>query len=493
MKDGLPRGWIKSNIGECFLEIRNGTTATQNAEGEGLPVSRIETIQGGQFDLTRIGHLQGVPSEAIEKFRYRLGDIAFSHINSLEHVGKTALYEDMPAVFIHGMNLLRLRLGHAHIDARFAYYFMQTDYFRDQVRQRVGHAVNQVSINQKNLSDVPFFVAPYGEQRRIVAVLDGLLPKVGTCQKRFSRLPKMLKRFRQSVLAAACSGQLTSDWRENHPNHGSAQDAIDQLSDSEPEDRLNTFEASSLRDIPASWRWVKLGRLGKLVGGGTPSKQNPTYWAGNIPWVSPKDMKVDRIVQTEDHITKSALQNSSAKMVPKGSILFVVRGMILIHTLPTAITDAPLSLNQDMKALIPGNSNMSEYLALAARHVAPQILFKVKEATHGTRRIESDLLKNWAIPIPPVKEQIEIVRLVKHLFLVSDRIEKQFADAMEHVHKLPPSILAKAFRGELAPQDPNDEPVERLLERVKQSSPEGRSEKLGAKRRSIGSKVRDGA
>ena len=123
----LPNSWTISTIGECFFDIRNGTTIKQNRNGLGFPVSRIETIQNCQFDLSRIRHIKNISNKFIEKFQYHNGDIALSHINSLEHVGKTALYQGNPEVFIHGMNLLRLRLGHASIDPKFSHFFMQSN------------------------------------------------------------------------------------------------------------------------------------------------------------------------------------------------------------------------------------------------------------------------------------------------------------------------------------------------------------------------------
>jgi len=89
MSDELPPSWAESTVGQCFLEVRNGTTAMQNNDGKGLPVSRIETIQNNRFDLERLRHIETLPRQALATFRYRPGDIAFSHINSYEHVGKT--------------------------------------------------------------------------------------------------------------------------------------------------------------------------------------------------------------------------------------------------------------------------------------------------------------------------------------------------------------------------------------------------------------------
>ena len=127
----------------------------------------------------------------------------------------------------------------------------------------------------------------------------------------------------------------------------------------------------------------------------------------------------------------------------------------------------PVTLNQDMKALTPEIPEIAEYLFIASKFLAQSILFEVKEATHGTRRIETSLLLNWAVPLPPLEEQQEIVKRVKELFCLADRIETRYQKASGYLNKLTPSVLAKAFRGELVPQDPNDEPASVLLEKIR--------------------------
>ncbi len=216
MNEGLPDGWVEATIDDCFADITNGTTLTQNKNGIGIPVSRIETIQSSKFDMKRVQHLSTISVDKVQKYRYINGDLAFSHINSLEHVGKVALYEGDPEIFIHGMNLLRLRLGHNYIIPKFAYYQMLANRFREAVRERVNFAVNQVSINQKNLGSISFLIPPLAEQARIVTVLDGLLGRVRTAQEQLATVPKLLKRFRQGVLSAAVSGKLTEAWREEN-------------------------------------------------------------------------------------------------------------------------------------------------------------------------------------------------------------------------------------------------------------------------------------
>jgi type I restriction enzyme S subunit len=316
------------------------------------------------------------------------------------------------------------------------------------------------------LKETEIPVPPTKEQIRIVAKLEKLLAKVDACKERLEKIPAILKRFRQSVLAAACSGRLTAEWRAKNTQVAPASGLIASLKTFTPEKHFDVFELSSNFEIPASWAWAPLGKLGKLEGGGTPSKSEASFWNGKIPWVSPKDMKTDRIVDSIDHISDESISKSSVKMIPKGSILFVTRGMILNHTLPVAVTGVKVTINQDMKALVPERSSMAEYLFLASKFQSSKMLFAVKEATHGTRRIETQVLKNWAIPIPPTEEQHEIVRRVEALFKIADDIEKRHQKAKAHVDKLTQSILAKAFRGELVPQDPNDEPAVELLKRI---------------------------
>lgn len=109
-----------------------------------------------------------------------------------------------------------------------------------------------------------------------------------------------------------------------------------------------------------NWRVVPLRELGKWSGGGTPSKTNSSFWEnGTIPWISPKDMKTDRILSAEDLITAVAVKQSATNLVPAGSVLMVTRSGILRHTFPVAVAEVPVILNQDLKALIPGLDDLA--------------------------------------------------------------------------------------------------------------------------------------
>ncbi|WP_081662806.1 restriction endonuclease subunit S [Thermithiobacillus tepidarius DSM 3134] len=158
--------------------------------------------------------------------------------------------------------------------------------------------------------------------------------------------------------------------------------------------------------IPDTWQLVPLKELGEWSGGGTPSKAKPEFWTnGTIPWVSPKDVKTERITDSEDHITKAAVDESTAKLIPAGSVLVVTRSGILSHTLPVAITTVPVTVNQDLKAITPNDGVLPEYVAWALRCFAREILNTCSKQGTTVASIETAALHRFEIPVAPLDQQ----------------------------------------------------------------------------------------
>lgn len=192
-----------------------------------------------------------------------------------------------------------------------------------------------------------------------------------------------------------------------------------------------------------------LGDLVTVRGGGTPSKSNPFFWNGSIPWVCPKDMKSLDIKDSIDRISEEATYCSSAKLIEPGCVLIVVRGMILDHTVPSAILRVPAAINQDMKALVPNKSILSEYLCKilwAMNHLLHEL---VQKSTHDTRKLETPKLLNFKIPVPPLPEQHRIVAYLDNLQAKVDTLKRLQTETAAELDALLPSILDKAFKGEL--------------------------------------------
>lgn len=140
-----------------------------------------------------------------------------------------------------------------------------------------------------------------------------------------------------------------------------------------------------------------------IVGGGTPSKSHDEYYKGDIPWVTPKDMKSIIISDSKDHITEEAIRNSTTKLVPKDTVLMVVRSGILKHTLPVAITSRDVTLNQDMKAYITNEKTSPLYLLYFFKTMERKLLHKVKGTTADN--LDFGMLKKLPYPLPPLDLQ----------------------------------------------------------------------------------------
>jgi len=259
--------------------------------------------------------------------------------------------------------------------------------------------------------------------------------------------------------------------------------------------------------IPHGWKWVRLTSLGEFAGGGTPSKRNPDYWDGEIPWVSPKDMKVDKITDSGLSITEAGRTASRLQAIPIDSILIVARSGILRRMLPVAINKIECTVNQDLKVIIPYLTELSPYLQLLLKGHESFILKSLVKGGMTVQSLKYSEFEQQPFPIPPLLEQHRIVAKVDELMSLCDELEQRqqkrasvrsklnkaslhslptatdddaFQTAWAHIRHnfdtlyttpesiqdLRQSILQLAVQGKLVPQDPSDEPARHLLAAV---------------------------
>lgn len=175
---------------------------------------------------------------------------------------------------------------------------------------------------------------------------------------------------------------------------------------------------------PKGWEWVCLSSIGVFSGGKTPSKANSSYWNGSIPWVTPKDMKVDRIYDSEDHVTQLAIDDGLVE-VPKESLLFVARSGILRRKFPTAITKTKCTVNQDLKILTLFDSSMANYVLLMMKGFESYILKNLTKMGTTVESLRFDDFSKHYFLLPPLEEQQRIVAKVDELMSLCDALEAQ--------------------------------------------------------------------
>jgi type I restriction enzyme S subunit len=228
----------------------------------------------------------------------------------------------------------------------------------------------------------------------------------------------------------------------------------------------------SPEQLPAGWANSTLGGIGEWQGGGTPSKDRSEFWGGasNIPWVSPKDMKKFRLADTEDHVTPAALEVTHIKLVSAGTILVVVRSGILQRTLPVAIADAPVTLNQDLKGITPRTGIDSAFLAYYLRSVEMEILRQCAKNGTTVASIDSEALKGFSIPLAPSREQRRIVAAIEEQFTRLDAGVAALKRAQARLKRYRAAVLKAAVDGKLTEDwraaNPPTETAPQLLKRI---------------------------
>lgn len=202
-------------------------------------------------------------------------------------------------------------------------------------------------------------------------------------------------------------------------------------------------------DLQEGWATIRVSDYFHSWGGMTPSTSNAGYWGGNVPWVSSKDVKAWRIAGGAEFITRRALEETRLRLCPVGSVLVVVRSGILAHTLPIAVVDVPVSINQDLKAFHSPDRNLNEWLALALRALTPEILTTNRKDGTTVQSVRYEELCDLTIPVPPTTEQKRITARLADLL-------QKVRQARERLSRVPPilkrfrqAVLAAACSGKL--------------------------------------------
>lgn len=432
----LNRKWDLGVVKD-LVSIRNGHAfKSKDFKNEpGIPVVRQTNLSTKVVNFKNEKFVPDSFLAEFEKFKIVKNDWLIGLSGS---IGNLAEYqEEFISLQNQRTGLLKVK-DNNHL--KFAVYYLQ---FIQPELLKQGKGVAVQNISSKTIEAYIAPKPPYETQKRIADKLDSVLAKVEAAQARLDKIPTILKRFRQSVLASATSGELTKDWREVNDVR------LKVIPKDVENDAYDVWKNTTDRDLPSSWHYFKLYELGSIQGGGTPRKSVEDYWNGKVPWVTPKDMKIDFIFTSKLKVTDFGVKNSSAKYIDKSSLLFVVRGMILAHSFPVAKTLEQVTVNQDMKALTPIEEANPDYLLYTLKSLTQVFVELASSSTHGTKRLEAKMYNNVAIPVPPLEEQFEIVEKVKQLLEHANTVEKQYNAAKARLDKLTQSILAKAFRGEL--------------------------------------------
>ena len=248
--------------------------------------------------------------------------------------------------------------------------------------ERLAAGSTFLEVSKRAIRSFRVVVPPLPEQRKIVAILSSVDDAIEKTKTVIDQVQVVKRGLMQELLTRGLPGQHTR------------------------------FKRTEIGEIPEEWKLMPLGDVGSWSSGGTPSKRQPEYWNGAIPWVSPKDMKQIRIDDAIDHVSKAAIDKGT-RVTPRDSILVVVRGMILAHTFPVALTLTDVAFNQDIKALVPNEHFAPEFLLYWLDGQQKRVISLVDSSSHGTKRLPTSKLFAELVPCPQLDEQENIAQLLR--------------------------------------------------------------------------------
>lgn len=296
----------------------------------------------------------GSPAEVqATKLRFGQGDIIFGRRRVYQRKLGVAHFDGICSA--HAM-VLRAKSDVALPE--FLPFFMQSDLFMERAKE-ISVGSLSPTINWPALAREEFAVPPLEDQQRLVEALS----RIDAAAETMGTVVRQLDVVRHADL---------NEFFESQLQHG-----------------------------------VPLATVAQITAGSTPSRARPDYWGGVRPWASGKDLKSRNVTDTEDRLSDAGW--AEATVAPKGATLIVVRGMILAHTFPVAQCDSDTAFNQDLRALVAGESLLPDYLFLWAEWSAPWFLTRTAMSSHGTKRIEGRVFDDARIPVP---ERLVQARLV---------------------------------------------------------------------------------
>jgi type I restriction enzyme S subunit len=298
-----------------------------------------------------------------------------------------------------------------------------------------GQGGAQQNISQGILKEHLIHLSPLNEQRRVAAKLDTTLADVDACRQRLDGVAAILKRFRQAVLAAATAGELTREWREE-------------------------------RGLEHEWEQSSIDQIAEVGTGSTPLRSNSSFYAAaGTAWITSAATSRELITEASEFVTSEGQAASRLRIYPEGTLLVAMYGEGKTRGQVSEL-GIPATINQACAAI---HAPKDQYLMPFIKIALKANYLKMRSLAEGGNQPNLNLskIKQFRIGLPPKSEVFEIIDRVESLFTIADQLEAKLTGAHKIVDRLTPALLAKAFRGELVPQDPNDEPASVLLKRIR--------------------------
>lgn len=488
----LPKGWVWASLKECSFRITDGTHQSPKFTDEGVPFIFVTHIVKGAISFEQTKFIsESTYHQLNSRCPVEIGDILYSAVGSYG----VAVPVNTNRKFSFQRHIAHIKPV-SEISQLYLVNCLNSPICVQQAH-KTARGVAQKTVALGDLSKFIIPIAPLPEQHRIVAKIEELFTQLDAGVELLKKVKAKLKRYRQAVLKAAVEGNLTKEWRE--ANQGELEPAsvllerilkqrrekweAEQLAKMKaqgktPKDdswKLKYKEAiapdtSDLCELPDGWCWVRLDTIAALKGGITKDSKRKFDNFRKIPYLRVANVQrgyldlseIKEIEATERIISELLLQKNDILFNEGGDRDKLGRGWIWQEEISECIHQ-----NHVFRGRLYYSDISAKFVSWCSNSYGAIYFMKEGKQTTNLASINLSKLSAFPIPLPPQEEQVQIQCEVERSFSVIDQLEKTINASLKRAEKLRQTILKQAFEGKLVPQDPNDEPAEKLLERIK--------------------------
>ncbi|MBK8115271.1 MAG: restriction endonuclease subunit S [Candidatus Accumulibacter sp.] len=479
----VPAGWTTEPLGRlCEINPKHSPSISDDASVSFVPMSAIDHVHGRI--TVRESRRYGNVRKGYTHFSD--GDVLFAKITPCMENGNCAVAGELEGGIACGSTEFFVFRSTGVIEPRYLYRFLRQDSFRRSARKAMAGAVGQARVSKAYMETAELPLPPLNEQRRIVAKLDALFEKSRAIRDKLNRLPRLLDQLQKSILNAAFRGDLTREWRAQHPDLEPASKLLeriraerrakweaDLIAKGKNPTKAEYFEpdpgyTDGLPELPKGWCWMAIGEFGFVKGGKRlPAGHDYADQKTANPYVRVTDMhggsiKTEQLRYLNSN-TASALSNY---VISADDVYISIAGSIgLVGRIPKQIDGA--NLTENAAKIVLAKLVSPDYLwTFLASDVAQH---QIRDLTISTTQPKLALfrIEQVFVPLPPLTEQASIAEIVISVRQQIEIIRLRLKQAEQRLALTDRQILERAFRGELVPQDPTDEPASVLLERIR--------------------------
>ena len=354
------------------------------------------------------------------------------------------------------------------VDDEYLYLYYLSDFYQNFCIKAGKGRSAQAGYNRDDMAELPFPLPPLVEQKRIVKVIESMFAKLDEAKEIAEEIVESYEQQKLSIFNKAFSGELTC----NREYKTSAQNTIKEIADyaesitKKDKANIQTFQ-NQVQYIGMQdgriWAKTQIGAIGIVTNGSTPSRKCPEYWDGDIPWVSSGEVRNNEICFTNEKITQEGYDNSSVKLLPKGTVLIAMIGEGKTRG-QSAVLSIEATTNQNIAAIVIEHGMIeSKYLWYWLQMQYRKN--REKGSGSGPQALNCQRVRELEISVPSIEEQRDIVKVLDSIMKKEDAMLNVAEQTIESIESMKKSILAKAFRGELGT---NVETEESSLELLKQ-------------------------